>query len=42
MHTSVVNPEGQVTIPKEICDLMGLKPGDAIEFHILQNNNVFF
>ena len=29
-HTSLVQPRGQVTIPKDARDEMGLKPGDEV------------
>ena len=32
MPRSTVTSKGQVTIPKEIRDQMGLKPGDRIDF----------
>ena len=32
MPKSTVTSKGQVTIPKEIRDQMGLKPGDRVDF----------
>jgi antitoxin PrlF len=32
MPRSTVTSKGQITIPKEIRDQMGLKPGDRVEF----------
>ena len=32
MPRSTVTSKGQVTIPKEVRDQMGLKPGDRIDF----------
>jgi len=32
MQTSRVTVKGQVTIPKEVREHMGLKPGDQVEF----------
>jgi antitoxin PrlF len=32
MLRSAITSKGQVTIPKEVRDRMGLKPGDRIEF----------
>jgi antitoxin PrlF len=32
MPTSAVTSKGQITIPKEIRDLLGLKPGDRVVF----------
>lgn len=29
-----VSSKGQITLPKEIRDLLGLKPGSAVGFHI--------
>lgn len=32
MHSSRVTIKGQVTIPKDVREHMGLKPGDQVEF----------
>jgi len=32
MPTSTISSRGQVTIPKEIRDQLGLKPGDRVNF----------
>lgn len=32
MPISTVTPKGQITIPKEVSDRMGLKPGDRVGF----------
>ena len=32
MPRSTVTSKGQITIPKEIRDQMGLKPGDRVDF----------
>lgn len=29
---SIVTPEGQVTLPKNVLDALGLKPGSAVDF----------
>lgn len=37
---TTVTSKGQVTIPKEIRDLLGIEPGNALEFRINQAGDV--
>ena len=32
MATATVNAKGQITIPVQVRDILGLRPGDEIEF----------
>ncbi len=34
MHLSQLSTEGQITVPKEIQDLLSLKPGDLITYEV--------
>lgn len=34
MHLSQLSTEGQITIPKEIQDLLSLKPGDLVTYEV--------
>ena len=34
MHLSQLSSEGQITVPKEIQDLLSLKPGDLITYEV--------
>lgn len=40
MPRSTVTSKGQITIPKEIRDRMGLKPGDRIDFATDRNGRI--
>lgn len=33
-----ISSKGQITIPKEIRDYLGVKPGDRLEFRVVNNN----
>lgn len=35
-----ISSSGQVTIPKEIRDIMGVKPGDVVTFRVLEGGRV--
>ncbi|MBK1838705.1 AbrB/MazE/SpoVT family DNA-binding domain-containing protein [Azospirillum sp. YIM B02556] len=37
---TMLTSNGQVTIPKPIRDLLGLKPGSAVEFEIAEDGRV--
>lgn len=37
---TTVTSKGQVTIPKEIRDLLGIEPGNAVEFRVDQTGQV--
>jgi AbrB family looped-hinge helix DNA binding protein len=32
MYTATMDSEGQITIPDEVLEILGLKPGDEVEF----------
>lgn len=34
MHTSRLSPKGQVTIPKEVREQIGLQPGDTVVYEV--------
>lgn len=34
MHLSQLSAEGQITVPKEIQELLALKPGDMIAYEV--------
>jgi antitoxin PrlF len=36
----IVGAKGQVTIPKEIRDLLGIVPGDKVDFHAAAGGEV--
>jgi len=38
--TTSVTTKGQVTIPKSIRDLLGIKPGSAVDFVLAQDGRV--
>lgn len=40
MLTSTITSKGQITIPKEIRDLLNLHPGDRIDF-IVENGRIY-
>lgn len=40
MLTSTITSKGQITIPKEIRDLLNLRPGDRIDF-IVENGRIY-
>ena len=40
MKTSTITSKGQVTIPKEVRNLLHLQPGDRIEFRIGDRDGV--
>lgn len=35
-----ITSKGQVTIPRKIRQLLGIAPGDQVEFHVLPNRQV--
>ena len=37
---TTLTTKGQVTIPKEVRDLLGLKPGSRVEFKLASDGNV--
>jgi antitoxin PrlF len=37
---TTVTSKGQVTIPKKVRDLLGIKPGSAVEFALTANGEV--
>lgn len=37
---TTVTTKGQVTIPKEVRDLLGIKPGSAVMFEVAQDGRV--
>lgn len=37
---STVTTKGQVTIPKEVRDLLGIKPGSAVAFEVAEDGRV--
>ncbi len=41
-YISVVLPKGQVTVPQEVRERMGLKPGDKLEFQLLRDGTAVF
>ena len=41
MPTATLTSKGQTVIPKPIREQLGLKPGDAIDFIVQENGNVF-
>ena len=41
MHLSRITRKGQVTIPKEIRDLFGIKPNDIGEFTVKEGSIMF-
>ena len=40
MGTSSVTVQGQATLPKKIRDMLGIKPGDLLEFLVTDNRTV--
>jgi AbrB family looped-hinge helix DNA binding protein len=40
MPTATLTSKGQTVIPKPIRDQLGLKPGDAIDFIVVENGDV--
>ena len=40
MATATMTSKGQLTVPKEIRDRLGLKPGDQVDFVPLAGNGV--
>ncbi|MFZ0243053.1 MAG: AbrB/MazE/SpoVT family DNA-binding domain-containing protein [Desulfobacterales bacterium] len=40
MPTATVTSKGQIVIPKPIRDRLGLKPGDTIDFIVVENGDV--
>jgi AbrB family looped-hinge helix DNA binding protein len=40
MSTSTVTSKGQTTIPKEIRDQAGLRPGDSIRYTVLGDGTI--
>jgi antitoxin PrlF len=40
MTTATLTSKGQTTIPKEIRDSLGLRPGDQMTFTLLSNGTV--
>ena len=42
MALATLTNKGQVTIPKEVRDSMGLHPGDKLEFVITENGEALF
>ena len=39
--TTTVTSKGQVTIPKAVRELLGIKPGTKVDFHRTSDGNVF-
>lgn len=39
MHVSRLSAKGQVTVPKEVRELLGIKPGDSVAYEV-QNGTV--
>jgi AbrB family looped-hinge helix DNA binding protein len=37
---ATVTTKGQVTIPKEVRDLLGIKPGSAVSFEVAEDGRV--
>jgi len=37
---TTLTSKGQVTVPKKVRDLLGLKPGSAVEFHLTEEGQV--
>lgn len=37
---TTVTTKGQVTIPKEVRDLLGIKPGSAVSFEVAEDGRV--
>ena len=33
MATARITSKGQITVPKQVRDRLGIEPGDALEFH---------
>ena len=40
MPTATLTSKGQLTVPKEIRDQLGLKPGDRLSFEIRESGSV--
>ena len=40
MSTAVLTSKGQTTIPKDVRDYLGLRPGDRIEFVLTEDKTV--
>jgi antitoxin PrlF len=40
MPTATLSSKGQLVIPKEIRDKLGLKPGNEVDFIVLDNGDV--
>lgn len=38
--TTNVTSKGQVTIPKPVRDRLGIKPGNAVDFHLAENGSI--
>jgi AbrB family looped-hinge helix DNA binding protein len=38
---TTVTTKGQITIPKEVRDLLGIKPGSAVAFEVDEDGRVF-
>jgi len=39
---TTVTTKGQVTIPKKVRDLLGIKPGSAVTFEVAEDGQVIF
>ena len=40
MTTAILSAKGQVTLPKQIRDLLGVHKGDKVDFHAMPNGEV--
>ena len=40
MATATLTSQGQLTLPKAIRDLLDLKPGDRVSFHVREDQTV--
>lgn len=40
VYTNVLTSKGQVTIPKELRDKIGLKPGESAKFELLDDRTI--
>ena len=39
---NTVTTKGQVTIPKQVRDLLGIKPGSSVAFEVAEDGRVLF